>query len=109
MAVRIVRLGTERAPGEGYYDAFRADYAERRSAILDALSVYEVMPPEGTYFVMARVPEDDSDAFARRLIEERYNIGAYMDNVVAALEYTAAAGGRGAQAPESTSSKSASH
>ena len=27
---------------------------------------------------------------ARKLIDERYNIGAYMDNVVAALEYTAA-------------------
>ena len=64
-------MALERAPEESYYESFRADYDERRRAILSALAGFDVTPPEGTYFVMARVPDDDSDAFARRLIEER--------------------------------------
>ena len=64
-------MALERAPKENYYASFRLDYEERRRAILSALSGFEVTPPQGTYFVMARVPDDDSDAFARRLIEER--------------------------------------
>ena len=58
---------------DGYYETFRAEYAERRAALLHALEGggYAAIPPEGTYFVMAQVGEPDGEAFVKRLIEER--------------------------------------
>ncbi|MGQ0613217.1 MAG: aminotransferase class I/II-fold pyridoxal phosphate-dependent enzyme [Planctomycetaceae bacterium] len=64
------------APGRGYYETFRADYALRRAAVLEALASagLRAFPPDGTYFVMAdyRALSDEGDtAFAQRLVRER--------------------------------------
>lgn len=64
----------EEAPARGYYDEFRAAYAERRDVLAGGLreAGFEAFAPEGTYFVMARHPDAaDGDAFVRRLIAER--------------------------------------
>jgi len=64
------------APRRGYYDAFRAAYAARRAAVLEALSGggFRPFPPDGTYFVMAdysALGSEDDEAFARRLVDEK--------------------------------------
>jgi N-succinyldiaminopimelate aminotransferase len=67
-----IAVALEESPGRGYYETLRAEYAERRAALLEALSSsFEAAPPEGTYFAMARVPEVDSAAFVRRMIAEK--------------------------------------
>jgi N-succinyldiaminopimelate aminotransferase len=71
-----IALALEEAPGRGYYDAFRSDYAERRAALLDALrgSGFLAFPPEGTYFAMADytvLGSEDGEAFVRRLVREK--------------------------------------
>ncbi|MHC4940663.1 MAG: aminotransferase class I/II-fold pyridoxal phosphate-dependent enzyme [Planctomycetota bacterium] len=66
-----IAIALERA--DDYYATFRAEYAERRGALLRALDSagYRAIPPEGTYFAMADVGEPDGAAFVRRLIEEK--------------------------------------
>lgn len=71
-----IALALEEAPGRGYYQGFRAGYAERRDILLEALenSGFEPFAPEGTYFAMARYPREeagDASSFVRRLIEEK--------------------------------------
>ncbi|MHC4956932.1 MAG: aminotransferase class I/II-fold pyridoxal phosphate-dependent enzyme [Planctomycetota bacterium] len=66
-----IAVALEESPGRGYYETLRAEYTERRTALLEALSGFEASPPEGTYFAMARVDEDDSAAFVRRMIKDQ--------------------------------------
>lgn len=66
----------EQAPARGYYEEFRAAYAERRAAVLDALrgTGFVAFPPGGSYFVMAdhtALGGEDGDAFVRRLVREK--------------------------------------
>lgn len=63
------------AAPEGYYDALRAEYRERREALLAALrgAGFDPYVPEGSYFVLAdhtRFGFDDDMAFSRHLIEK---------------------------------------
>jgi aminotransferase len=59
---------------DAYYDRIRAEYADRRAAMLRALGEtgFEAVPPEGAYYVMADVSHlglgDDVPA-ARHLVE----------------------------------------
>ena len=60
--------------GRDYYDQLRDDYRRRRDLLLPSLSAMglKVMPPEGTYFVMAdhsALGHGDDRAFCRWLIE----------------------------------------
>ena len=68
-----IATALEEAPARGYYYEFRAAYAQRRDILLQAIegAGWKPFAPDGTYFVMADVGEDDGDAFARRLISER--------------------------------------
>lgn len=64
------------APGRGYYEGFRAEYAARRAAVLEALAGggFGPSPPAGTYFVMAdysALSKLDDMEFARWLVAER--------------------------------------
>ena len=50
-------------------------YAEKRARLLDALlgAGYEVVPPQGAFYLFPRVPRADGDdlAFVRACVEER--------------------------------------
>ena len=52
-----------------------AAYARRRAALLQALGAagYEVVPPQGAFYLFPRVPRADGDdlAFVRACVEER--------------------------------------
>jgi len=68
-AVRLREAVAQR----GYYEEFRGAYGLRREVLVHALdrAGLRPIPPEGTYFVMAQVDEEDGDAFVRKLIAER--------------------------------------
>jgi len=76
-----VALGLEQGARHGYYERLRADYSERRAALIEALrgAGYRVEPPEGSYFAMADVSgvagPVASAAFVERLITTR-KVGA---------------------------------
>jgi N-succinyldiaminopimelate aminotransferase len=62
---------------DAYFSGFVADYARRRDQLARALAGagFEVLPCEGTYFLMARTdalrrPGEDDLAFCRRLVRE---------------------------------------
>ncbi len=63
------------AEGDGYYDELAAAYDARRAVMIDALEAagFAVIPPEGTYYVMADIAPlgfDDDVAFCRALPRE---------------------------------------
>lgn len=58
---------------ESYYEELRGVWQKRVSALYEALSglgVVDVPKPEGAFYLMARLPVDDSDKFARFLVTE---------------------------------------
>ncbi len=58
---------------ESYYDEVRAVYGARVDAMMDALSQLPGVAfhrPEGAFYTMARLPVDDTERFARFLVEE---------------------------------------
>lgn len=58
---------------EGYYDEVRDIYKRRVDAMMDALGQLPGVAfhrPEGAFYTMARLPVDDTEAFARFLVEE---------------------------------------
>ncbi len=71
-----------------YVDSVRATYKKRVDAMLDALSAVpdvHVNRPAGAFYTMARLPVDDSEAFARFLVTEfRDTSGARAESVVVA-------------------------
>jgi aspartate aminotransferase len=59
--------------GPDYYSGVRAEYQKRRDVIFEELSRIEnvfLRKPEGAFYVVARLPLQDSDDFARFLLEE---------------------------------------
>jgi len=72
-----IALALEESPSRGYYDRFRADYAERRAVLVDGLRAagFAPTPPEGAYFAMADYSAiregTDGDAFVRELIRDK--------------------------------------
>ncbi|MDP2305196.1 MAG: pyridoxal phosphate-dependent aminotransferase [Pseudomonadota bacterium] len=58
---------------ESYYDEVRAAYRSRVDAMMDALAQLPGVAfhrPEGAFYTMARLPVDDTERFARFLVEE---------------------------------------
>lgn len=58
---------------ESYYDEVRAIYKGRVDAMMDALAALPGVAfhrPEGAFYTMARLPVDDTERFARFLVEE---------------------------------------
>jgi aspartate aminotransferase len=56
-----------------YYEGVRTEYQKRRNVIFDELSSLPgvfLRKPEGAFYVVARLPVEDADAFARFLLEE---------------------------------------
>ena len=65
-----VAQAIEQAPERGYYNTFRADYAQRLDTIMDVLDKSGLKPvrPQGTFFVMSDISElgfADDIKFAR--------------------------------------------
>ena len=58
---------------EDYYASVRTEYQKRRDVIFEELNKLPdvfLRKPEGAFYVVARLPVKDSDAFARFLLEE---------------------------------------
>lgn len=58
---------------QSYFDAVHHEYVERRDFMVEALNQIEGVycpKPKGAFYTMARLPIDDSDKFARWLLEE---------------------------------------
>lgn len=58
---------------ETYYDEVRAAYRNRVDAMMDSLAQLPGVTfhrPEGAFYTMARLPVDDTERFARFLVEE---------------------------------------
>jgi aspartate aminotransferase len=56
----------------GYFDAVKSEYRRRRDVVYQALQSVDgvvVHCPEGAFYQMARLPVDDSEAFARFMLE----------------------------------------
>ncbi|MBM4391591.1 MAG: pyridoxal phosphate-dependent aminotransferase [Deltaproteobacteria bacterium] len=61
------------ALGDGFYDELRAVYRARVDAMMDALAEIPGVSyhrPEGAFYTMARLPVNDTEAFARFLVTE---------------------------------------
>lgn len=73
---------------EAYYDEVRAIYGARVDAMMDALAQLPGVTfhrPEGAFYTMARLPVDDTERFARYLVEEfRHRSGGEDESVVVA-------------------------
>ena len=69
---QVLALGMSEI-GPEYYASVRAEYQARRDVIYEELSKLPhvfLRKPEGAFYVVARLPVKDSDAFARFLLEE---------------------------------------
>ncbi len=58
---------------EAYYDEIRETYARRVQTLYDAVAAIEgvqVHKPEGAFYLMAELPIDDSESFARFLVTD---------------------------------------
>ncbi len=71
-----------------YYDEVRGLYKARVDAMMDALAELDGVAfhrPEGAFYTMARLPVDDTERFARFLVEEfRDTSGKLPESVVVA-------------------------
>lgn len=72
----------------GFYEEVRHVYRTRVDAMMEALGAIEGVSfhrPEGAFYTMARLPVDDTEAFARFLVEEfRDETGDRPESVVVA-------------------------
>ena len=69
---QVLALGMSEI-GPDYYTGVRTEYQNRRDVIYEELSRLPdvfLRKPEGAFYVVARLPVTDSDAFARFLLEE---------------------------------------
>lgn len=69
---QVLALGMSEI-GADYYSSVRAEYQKRRDVTYEELSkIKEVFlrKPEGAFYVVARLPVEDSDDFARFLLED---------------------------------------
>ncbi len=58
---------------ESYFDEVRAEYQRRRDAVYEALAAHPrivLRRPEGAFYVCARMPVDDANAFAEFLLRD---------------------------------------
>lgn len=73
---------------DSYYDEVRGLYKTRVDAMMDALAKLDGVAfhrPEGAFYTMARLPVDDTERFARFLVEEfRDTSGGRPESVVVA-------------------------
>lgn len=73
---------------DSYYDEVRGLYKTRVDAMMDALGQLDGVAfhrPEGAFYTMARLPVDDTERFARFLVEEfRDTSGGRAESVVVA-------------------------
>ncbi len=59
--------------GESYFDKVRAEYRKRRDVTIDALQRMEGVlchKPRGAFYVMVRLPIDDTDEFAKWMLTD---------------------------------------
>lgn len=59
--------------GDDFFDQCRAEYKKRRDLVVDALRAIDgvlVEKPEGAFYVMAKLPVDDTDKFQNWLLSE---------------------------------------
>lgn len=59
--------------GEDFYDRCRSEYKKRRDLVVDALRAIPgvlVEKPQGAFYVMAKLPVDDTDKFQNWLLSE---------------------------------------
>ena len=57
---------------QSYFDEVNTEYKERRDVLIDALNEIEgikVVKPKGAFYCMARLPIDNSEKFAKWLLE----------------------------------------
>ncbi|MEO8360899.1 MAG: pyridoxal phosphate-dependent aminotransferase [Vicinamibacteria bacterium] len=69
---QVLALGMAEIKPE-YYESVRTEYQKRRDVIYEELSKLPgvfLRKPEGAFYVVARLPVKDSDAFARFLLED---------------------------------------
>lgn len=69
---QVLALGMSEI-GPDYYSSVRAEYQKRRDVIFAELSRLKdvfLRKPEGAFYVVARLPVEDSDDFARFLLED---------------------------------------
>ena len=62
----------------GYFDPIREEYTRRRDTLVDILNTCPdvvLLKPRGAFYIMAKLPVDDGDRFARWLLEEYRNNG----------------------------------
>lgn len=69
---QVGAIGAYRLPME-YFKAIKADYQERRDILCNALMANKdivLQKPKGAFYIMAKLPIDDADHFARWMLEE---------------------------------------
>ena len=69
---QIGAIGTYRLPPD-YFSDIRREYQKRRDILTDILTSNKdilLRKPEGAFYIMARLPVDDSDKFSRWLLED---------------------------------------
>ncbi|HLP57960.1 MAG TPA: pyridoxal phosphate-dependent aminotransferase [Candidatus Deferrimicrobium sp.] len=69
---QVGAIGAYRLPMD-YFKAIKADYQERRDILCNALMANKdivLQKPKGAFYIMAKLPIDDADHFARWMLEE---------------------------------------
>ncbi|MEJ2368915.1 MAG: pyridoxal phosphate-dependent aminotransferase, partial [Acidobacteriota bacterium] len=71
----IEQLGAAEAYklGRDYFDGVRTEYQQRRDALLEGLSAHSgiyVKKPAGAFYMVLRLPVDDTESFARWMLDE---------------------------------------
>lgn len=69
---QLVATGMSQVPAD-YFASVREEYEARRDALYEGLTAIPgifLRKPEGAFYVVARLPVDDADAFTRYLLEE---------------------------------------
>jgi aspartate aminotransferase len=59
--------------GSEYFDSVRVEYRRRRDVVFESLSTVDGVVchrPEGAFYVMARLPVDDTERFVRFMLDE---------------------------------------
>jgi aspartate aminotransferase len=79
---------------EGYFDAVKSEYRERRDVVYEALLAIDGVVahrPEGAFYQMARLPVSDSEVFVRFMLED-FNLNGETAMVAPGAGFYAADG-----------------
>jgi len=90
---QLVATGMSEVPGD-YFASVREEYTARRDALFDGLTAIPgvfLRKPEGAFYVVARLPVDDADAFAQFLLE-RFELDGETVMVAPAAGFYATSG-----------------